>query len=801
MRKLHLMLFSALFTVFLLMAFVSANAEITKKPYQQASKTTRQPVNPPQPFDSGGPDAYGYVWIDSEEPGGPVYDWVDITGNGTQIVMDDDDNQGPFGMDFTFNFYGTDFDAFRICSNGFLSFTDSSSPYSNLPIPGSSAPLNLVAGFWDDLNPNQGGAIYYYTSADSTIVSYINVPHWSSGGVYTFQIILHSSGQIIYQYNSMGSQTNSATVGIQNNDGSIGLQVVYNQSYVVDELAVRFSIGGAGYIAGTVTDEETGEAIEGALVSAGGASDETNQDGEYLIEIANGIYDVTSSAEFYNDMTIEDVEVTEGDTTTVDFALLHGEIDVDDSPIIVYVRPGETHDHELNIGNTGNGLLTFSIRTQLNALLAGNGGLPFNSGGDEFTETSGLENNGDFPVILDFGDLIWGPVDIETPTGDNLLLGCEFDGEYYWVTGAADQITPKLYKLDTDLQLVDVYDQAGHSSGWGWRDMAFDGEYLYASVNNNVDQIDPATGEVTGVTIPGPEFPNRALAYDPETDHFWTANFSSFIYEFDRDGNIYQTLNNTLPIYGLAWDDLSDDGPWLWVHHHGASGQEMIVDQFDPRTGAFTGVSFSTASQAGDIAGGAALIPEGNLAALLVLGQGAPDFLSLYEVGSYSTWMTVNPTSGEIQPGGNMAVTLHFDATGDEIQPDTTYDGLLIINNNSAEPTVTIPVTMDTRTTGVEEDGGTLPSAVSLSQNYPNPFNPETIINYALPSAAYVKLEVFNVAGQRVSTLIDGMQSAGYQEVLWDGTDGDNNRLSSGIYLYKLSVNEKTMVKKMSLLK
>ena len=79
-----------------------------------------------------------------------------------------------------------------------------------------------------------------------------------------------------------------------------------------------------------------------------------------------------------------------------------------------------------------------------------------------------------------------------------------------------------------------------------------------------------------------------------------------------------------------------------------------------------------------------------------------------------------------------------------------------------------------------------LPEQFSLGQNYPNPFNPSTIIPYQLPAAAQVRLEVFNLLGQRVATLVDGEQPAGFHSARWDGTDGAGRAAAAGVYLYRL---------------
>ena len=78
------------------------------------------------------------------------------------------------------------------------------------------------------------------------------------------------------------------------------------------------------------------------------------------------------------------------------------------------------------------------------------------------------------------------------------------------------------------------------------------------------------------------------------------------------------------------------------------------------------------------------------------------------------------------------------------------------------------------------------PQGFALLQNYPNPFNPSTIIPYQLPALTHVRLEVFNVLGQHISTLVDGEQPAGWHTVTWHGTDAAGRAVAAGLYLYRI---------------
>ena len=96
----------------------------------------------------------------------------------------------------------------------------------------------------------------------------------------------------------------------------------------------------------------------------------------------------------------------------------------------------------------------------------------------------------------------------------------------------------------------------------------------------------------------------------------------------------------------------------------------------------------------------------------------------------------------------------------------------------------------------------TRPEVFALRDNYPNPFNPETTIKYELPEAGEVRLEVYNMLGQVVTTLVDKQQAAGRYVHLWQGTNDNGNSVGSGIYFYRIQVGgEFQSVKKMLQLK
>jgi len=99
-----------------------------------------------------------------------------------------------------------------------------------------------------------------------------------------------------------------------------------------------------------------------------------------------------------------------------------------------------------------------------------------------------------------------------------------------------------------------------------------------------------------------------------------------------------------------------------------------------------------------------------------------------------------------------------------------------------------------------DENSSILPGKFALSQNYPNPFNPETVINYSLKKSGDVHLEIYNLLGQSAEVLIDQHQDAGEYSIVWNSFESGKN-YPSGVYFYRLTVNDQTLTRKMILMK
>lgn len=211
---------------------------------------------PPTVLGTGGPDAYGYRWIDSDTTGGPTYSWVDISGIGTEITgLADDNVVGPFSIGFDFPYYWYTVNSFFVGSNGYIAFGDNTleaAPFPHIPV--TAKPNNMLAAFMSDLDFTVGNPhCYYWTNAalDTFIIAYHDVRFWNVGSANnTFEIILtRADSAITFQYldqtgTPSGGWAQGLAVGIENIAGNVGLEYNYSQTpsqnVIHNDLAVYF---------------------------------------------------------------------------------------------------------------------------------------------------------------------------------------------------------------------------------------------------------------------------------------------------------------------------------------------------------------------------------------------------------------------------------------------------------------------------------------------------------------------------------------------------------------------------------
>lgn len=191
---------------------------------------------------SGGPDAYGYSYIDNNpvQAGSPAYAWIDTTGAGWTTVtgLGDDNFSGPFSIGFTspFPYYWNNATQFWVHANGGISLSQPLrgwTPYvtGENGFPNLAKPQDLVGGLGIDLDFTNAGKCKYRSRNDSLVVSWNGVRGWNTTAWYNFQILLtRADSSIKLQYNRIDPAFPSAnaSIGIENNNGTVGLSYYDN---------------------------------------------------------------------------------------------------------------------------------------------------------------------------------------------------------------------------------------------------------------------------------------------------------------------------------------------------------------------------------------------------------------------------------------------------------------------------------------------------------------------------------------------------------------------------------------------
>ncbi|MBU1984898.1 carboxypeptidase regulatory-like domain-containing protein [bacterium] len=760
------------------------------------------PLGNRQSTDPTGPDAYGYYAYDNTDINyehSRSFSYVPITGSGLNLNLNDPGEQQPGAttystvrsLPFPFMFYGVEYGQITICSNGWAAFGDQHEldMFRNYPIPGQQAPDAMIAPFWDDLaTSGSGRGVWEYYDA----ANHRYIVQWKAVGAFQsslqdFEIILldpehypttDGNGIIIVQYQQVtemigGSHdVHYSTVGIQAPGGLVGLSYRFNNAAAPGAASlssgrcVVYTTEGRsafGTITGTVTDAATELPVVGAILTLDGEaySDTTDAQGTYsLSSVMIGTYTMRARAIGYNEGIVTNLVIEQDSVQEVNFAMLHPEIEVSVEHIDIRL-PNDPPEAFFEIINNGNGALDYEIHVAY---------APQRGPDDWWTYLDGF--------------------DATAATGDVMIQGCELAGDYWWVTGTGTEGVPKLYRFDLDGNFVDALPQPAGNE-YGWMDMAFDGTYLYGSSGPAIIGVD-LTGVVRD-TIPTPLDPARAIAHDPQTDHFWVADYASDIFEINRHGETIRRFPATHRTTGLAWNPADPIGYDLYVFGHTITSEFALVSRFHPQNG--DGQLVVTLNrEPGDRAGGCTVTPRWN-STLLVFGgimqNSSSDRLAIWELDFNTTWIAITPMFGSVLGGTSREIEIAFDAGA---LRDDVYRVDLTLTNNTASGPITLPVSLTVALPAGEPQPA--PVTYALYQNQPNPFNATTTIRYDLAQPGWVRLQVFNVLGQEVSVPISEFHAAGSHQVQLQMND-----LPSGLYLYRIESGSFHQTRKLMLLK
>jgi hypothetical protein len=160
-------------------------------------------------------------------------------------------------------------------------------------------------------------------------------------------------------------------------------------------------------------------------------------------------------------------------------------------------------------------------------------------------------------------------------------------------------------------------------------------------------------------------------------------------------------------------------------------------------------------------------------------------------------WVDVKPSSGTVAANGSLEVTVYWHG----VETEAIHEGYLVIESDDpVTPVANVHLILDVMT-GIEDGLEVLPTKYALHQNYPNPFNPSTTIKYDLKAKTDVTLTIYNILGQKVRTLVQANQAAGFKNVVWDGLNDSGEQVSTGVYIYRIEAEDFVKSRKMVFMK
>ncbi len=788
-----------------------------------------------------GPDSYGYMAFDDTDTSyflHPTYQWIDNETLANRLNLNDPvestDSSVLIRLPFHAQHYGIIYDTITVCTNGWFSFGPArvidalngshlQYTFRNRALPGPDVPPNMVAVDWQDLlipsYPSGGVFGSYDSSSHAYVITWKGITYLNGfTGPNEFQVLIYnpqslrvpSSDCILkFQYKTRSSseylsypyEPGFTTIGICDSSRSRALQYVFwhdwsNGAAVIPDgvdinRAITFATSASfvsGRLIGDVTQLSDGRPIQGAVISSREAiaSAVTDSNGQFRIDrFPSGTFPISIQAFGYIPIT-DTVRVRDSSTTTVHFTMRKPILRITLHPQDTVMAPNDSLYARLSTGgqdttlhlflrNTGNGPLTWNLTQSINP-----------NGSEEDSLFSSLASINPSSLLIN----------------DPMLSGVEYDGEHFWISGASPNYARphKLYKLDrTGTQLLNTYNCPDSVGVIGWRDLAFDGRYLYGSYDNHIDRIDTGTGSVLS-RIPI-QFVSvaRSITIDTANRMLYYADQNSPIYKLNLANNsIVGDIPAISGLFGLAWFPADPDGMKLYAYYRDqqshTTGTRLV--KINPTTG--TSRILASLGSNGDAAYGLAITNTWNptfWVAIALMSHSNSDIVGIYKLAVDRSWIQVSPVSGELLANQLETVSISMTSTNLPVR----YSDGLRISNNSSVPLVYVPIVMNVfnPNSEVTQTPEQLPLTYSLLQNRPNPFNPVTSITFSVPRMMPVSLSVYNNLGQVVASLSTGKPfAAGKHTVTFDGSS-----LANGVYFYRLEAGTFSATRKMVLLK
>lgn len=707
---------------------------------------------------SGGPDGFGYRYIDSNEPLGPEYDWIEISETGVSTIMygvdvfyGDDNFSEPIPLPFDFSFYGIDYDEAYVDINGEILLAENTW-YTNYPgsgwggdgnmfnymypIPGYTQMPALIAVYWDDLEADEGTGDIFFQSFGTAPERYM-VFQWDSlrfragsgaEQLLKFQVILHENGDIKMQYHTVSTgQTGatiphdlgrSATIAIQNEAADTGLcylrEIVQGNSYIGVEPAGNLLHEGLAILF------YGGEDDQGPIITHKAAGNTFSRD----IELAAHIIDMSelSSVTLHYDLGAgwQSTEYTEVEQNDYSFA-------VADIPLGAtfkyYFEAIDAQDNMSRLpADAPSGYYSFKILPTADAqvLIAYSGNQDYQRLELPIYEAA-MQEQGIGYDIYDWEEYAEYAID---PQYEAVLA--------YANTGSANDKMKYFAEVLTDyLALGEVQSP---------KNLWFSSDGLAAGQHGHSNSS-----------------PIRRLMSGYFRTHYIATGFGggtnglggpdSFGYEH---GTILALPGTPVGTEGMEYPVYANSPDCIFPNDEAGSPYYDEVPY--PEIGA----NYVYAFEDGPINGNAYLYH--GVAATTV---DTPVYKTMYFSFDFSQLTNNNHRMQWMQ------------------------DLMFWWNIN--------PISNTDVHTPVLSSG--------LDNIYPNPFNPSTTIRYNVAKTERISLKIYNLRGQQVKELVNESKTAGTHTANWDGTDKAGNPVASGVYYLRLQTNTTRETRKLTMIK
>jgi len=522
-----------------------------------------------------------------------------------------------------------------------------------------------------------------------------------------------------------------------------------------------------GSLNGYVYDIETGDPIERAVVKSSlGQEARTNGSGRYSIieAYADTIHTLTATYRGYNDSTVFEIELVEGEEISTDFSLYHPLFSIDPVRIIANTDSGDTGRVDITIANSGNGPLEWTTEVELV------GNLP-----NPWTRVATF--------------------DVGRQTDFSGINGIAYVGDRMIVTSHGESNV--FYTLDMEGAFLDSFNQFGDAN-LGMYGLTTDGITVWGGVDDTIYNF-TTDGELLS-TFESPLRRAKYVAWDSDREVLWQCDRLTDLIPSDREGNdpgLEPIDMGSFRLYGLAYWAADPDGFPLYVVARLRDDDNDYIIKVNPETGElWEPFVISTPPGHKANAGCFSISVDPFSTYFFTIGAASDndggDKVMMYFVEANSDWMVLDNTEGVVDPDGETVIRLNLFDDGFGYG---RYEGLLTIYHNSLNSPAEIPITLNILDVPVIDEP-IVPKTTMLQSVHPNPFNSRVTVNFLVRDHNPISLAVYDIAGRVIHQESQARYNVGVNQLSFDATDW-----GSGVYFVQLSTLTHTQAMKIICLK